>query len=277
MQEFFTENDRVKFFKKYLISKNYSPRTISLYMSALLKFIKYYGRETRAVTHEELITYLAQESKTKSYTTVNLYKEVLKQYFKTIYDKKYHISLWYSRKEKKLPVILSLSEVSKLLNSYTNQKHKILLSLAYGTGMRVSEIAMLQKADIDFDRMIIHIKSAKWKKDRIVPLPNRLKQDIETFVHSHSSLYVFPSEQADYMSPRTLQLLLQQGVQRIQLHKKISFHTLRHSFATHLLESWTDIRYIQNLLGHTSIKTTQIYTHVVQSAIDKIISPFDRL
>ena len=93
MQEFFTENDRVKFFKKFLISKNYSPRTISLYMSALLKFIKHYGRETVAVTDEELVTYLAQESKTKSYSTVNLYKEVLKQYFKIIYNKKYHISL----------------------------------------------------------------------------------------------------------------------------------------------------------------------------------------
>jgi integrase/recombinase XerD len=125
------------------------------------KFIKYYGKETIAVTDEEIVKYLSQESATKSYSTINLYKETLKKYFSIIYNKKFSVSLSYSRKEKKLPVILSVEEVKKILTSFTNEKHYLALALAYGTGMRVSEIAMLKKQDIDRDRMIIHIKQAK--------------------------------------------------------------------------------------------------------------------
>jgi integrase/recombinase XerD len=181
-----------------------------------------------------------------------------------------------ARKNKKLPVILSFQEIKQLIGSYTNPKHKLLIELSYGCGLRVSEVVNIRIKDIDLHRHTLMITDSKWKKDRQVPLPNTLLSKLEIIYNDLWSYnYLFPSQQWWMLTTHTVQLLFHQWCKRIGIKKDVTFHSLRHSFATHLLEQGVDVRYVQELLGHANIRTTQIYTHVMQPALRNIKSPLD--
>jgi integrase/recombinase XerD len=182
------------------------------------------------------------------------------------------------REEKKLPIVLSEKEVADLLIATLNLKHKAILTLAYSAGLRLSEITSVKLTDIDSKRMQIRIEQGKGKKDRYTLLSPKLLNLLRIYFTKYKPLkYLFEGPDKSQYSGRSVQLILQKYAVLAGIKKKISVHSLRHSFATHLLENGTDLRYIQNLLGHESSKTTEIYTHVTTKGFDKIKSPLDNL
>ena len=183
------------------------------------------------------------------------------------------------RRKYKLPNVLSKEEVKLILNAHSNIKHKTMLSLIYSCGLRRSELLNLKPTDIDSKRNIVIIKQAKGKKDRIVPLSQKILimlRDYYTTYKPKTWLFEGQNENEKY-DERSLSNVLKQALVKANITKPVSLHWLRHSYATHLLESGTDLRYIQELLGHRSSRTTEIYTHVSTKNIQQIKSPFDDL
>jgi len=183
------------------------------------------------------------------------------------------------RREKVLPNVLSKEEIKAILDAHVNIKHKMMLCLIYSCGLRCGELLALQPVHIDSKRNIILLKCAKGKKDRIVPLsPLILKMLREDYKIYKPKIYLFEgSILGEPYSEKSLQSVLKQAIKKVGIVKPVTLHWLRHSYATHLLESGTDLRYIQELLGHSSSKTTEIYTHVSTKSIQQIKSPFDDL
>ena len=178
------------------------------------------------------------------------------------------------KREKKLPVILSREEIDRMIFTTNNLNHRLIIQVGYSAGLRSSEIINLNWSDIDFDRGIIHIKRAKGKKDRVVILSSKVKGGLLDLKENRQG-YVFITTRGNKYTQRTIQKIIENTAKKAGIKKKISPHTLRHSFATHLLERGTDIRYIRDLLGHSDISTTLIYTKVSNRDISKIKSPLD--
>jgi integrase/recombinase XerD len=204
----------------------------------------------------------------------------IKLFFRSIEHKKMNPELLHRpKREKLLPNVLSKEEVKQILDAHSNLKHKAMLSLIYSCGLRCGELLSMRPVHIDSKRGIVIIKQAKGKKDRIVPLsPKILEMLRQYFKDFQPQSYLFEGqEKGNPYDERSLQLVLKQALVKVKITKPVTLHWLRHSYATHLLESGTDLRYIQELLGHKSSKTTEIYTHVSTKNLQKIISPFDTL
>ena len=256
--------------------RNYSPRTVEIYSNCLKFFLKRLNNDVSKISRDKVLDFVLHlQRQGKAPKTVNLYKEVIKFFCRQILKISLGQEIKLSKEPKKLPVVLSRLEIQKILDSVTNSKHKTLLSLAYGAWLRVGEIFYLRVGDINFDQKTIHIKSAKWQKDRITLLPDKIIDEIKQLTTWKSyNDPVFHSEQGGgALTKRSAQHIFQYAMLKVWIQKKASFHSLRHSFATHLLEQWTDLRYIQVLLGHTNIKTTQIYTQVATHNLQRIVSP----
>ncbi|WP_439553752.1 tyrosine-type recombinase/integrase [Flavobacterium macrobrachii] len=204
----------------------------------------------------------------------------IKLYFKTCRDTKIEVDkIHRPKREKVLPNVLSKAEVKAILNAHENIKHKMMLSLIYSCGLRCGELLALKPVNIDSKRNIILLKNAKGKKDRIAPLSLKILELLREYYKLFKpTTYLFEGQKpgTSYDS-RSLQQVLKQALQKAGISKPVTLHWLRHSYATHLLESGTDLRYIQELLGHNSSKTTEIYTHVSTKSIQQIKSPFDDL
>ena len=183
------------------------------------------------------------------------------------------------KRSKLLPNVLSKEEIKLILNAHSNIKHKMMLSLIYSCGLRCGELLALQPVHIDSMRNIVLLKNSKGKKDRIVPLNPKILEILRDFYKVYKpKTYLFEGQTIGLQyDARSLQLILKQALQKTGITKPVTLHWLRHSYATHLLESGTDLRYIQELLGHNSSKTTEIYTHVSTKSIQQIKSPFDDL
>ena len=180
------------------------------------------------------------------------------------------------KKHKILPKILSKEDIQKIINLNTNLKHRLIIKILYSSGLRLQELIDLKRNDIDFDRNLIFVKSGKGKKDRFTLLSQEIKLDLLKYYSSFNfkTDYVFEGRNKKY-SKKSVQKILEYSGKKID--KRITPHMLRHSFATHLLESGVDIRYIQELLGHSNVKTTEIYTHVSNKNLQNIKSPLDSL
>ncbi|MCF7888991.1 MAG: tyrosine-type recombinase/integrase [Victivallales bacterium] len=190
--------------------------------------------------------------------------------------KKEYYELHRPRKENKLPKVLSKIEVKRILASSNNIKHKCILMLIYSAGLRRSELLNLKPTDIDSERMLIHINGAKGKKDRISLLSDNLLKLLRKYYKEHRpKKYLFEGQNGGKYSSTCVANILKKASLKTGIRKNVTPHMLRHSFATHLLEQGTDLRYIQELLGHERSKTTEIYTHVSKKAIDKIKNPID--
>jgi len=189
------------------------------------------------------------------------------------------INIKRPKREKKLPTVLTTDETKSLLNSCETKKSKLMLSLLYATGMRVSEIINLELKDLVFEENIGYIRQAKGNKDRIFNIPNFLKKDLLKQIKHQTDLNqnLLFSGPKGKLSSRNLQKIVQLTAKKANIKKEVHPHTLRHSFATHLLESGVDIRKIQELLGHADLSTTQIYTHISKEELKKIASPLDNL
>ena len=251
--------------------KGYSTRTIESYTHHVEKFIK-----SKMSPREYLISLIDNEKSDETVRSVGFaikfYLKIIRQDSKNIDD--FLKDIPNLKREKKLPVIVSKKEIENMILSTNNLTHRLIIQIGYSAGLRSSEIINLRWADIDFIRNSIHIKRGKGKKDRIVMLSQKVKENLQNFSNEKQG-YVFVTNRNGKYSQRTIQKIVENTAKKAGIKKKISPHTLRHSFATHLLERGTDIRYIRDLLGHSDISTTLIYTKVSNRDLSSIKSPLD--
>jgi len=266
----------------YLMAQNYSANTIRNYVKSFNLFLRinqYQNPDT--LTEMQIVKHLSHMTeKGLSPSSLNMLVNALLYYFRTVLKRNtFEIKLPRPRKEHHLPTVLTMEECALIFGNIDNPKHKLLMLIGYGAGLRRSEIVMLKWADILFEEHKIHVKQTKGNKDRIVMLPYSVVAYLQDYRKLYpSDSWVFPGQyKGEALSARTVQQVMKNAVTKSGLEKKATVHTLRHSFATHLLESGTDIRYIQQLLGHSSIKTTMIYTHITPVAAKRIVSPLDNL
>jgi site-specific recombinase XerD len=260
----------------------YSGNTIKTYKDCFCEFINYYNtKDISEITQEDIQAYLLYlvEERQISTSYQNQAINSIKFYFEKVLQgprRVYYIER--PRKEKMLPSVLSEAEVKKIIENISNLKHKCLIMICYSAGLRISEALNLKPADIDSKRMMIHIHGGKGKKDRITLLSVRLLDILREYYRLYKPReYLFTGQMGGQYSERSAQLVLKEAARRAGITRHVTLHTLRHSFATHLLENGTDLRYIQSLLGHSSPKTTQIYTHITTKGFDQIKNPLDNL
>ena len=270
-------------FEAWLMSKRYSGNTVKTYTEALKTFLTYHStKPIEAISNEDVIlfntNYILKNKYSASFQ--NQVVNAIKLFFSAIENRKLDPELIHRPKRPKtLPNVLSKEEVKAVLEATANSKHKAMLSLIYACGLRSGELLQLRPAHVDSKRMVLIIKAAKGNKDRISPLSMKIVEMLRSyFVAYKPKIYLFEGQKpGEPYDARSLQLVIKQSVNRAAINKPITLHWLRHSYATHLLEAGTDLRYIQEILGHQSSKTTEIYTHVSTKSLQKIKSPFDTL
>jgi site-specific recombinase XerD len=283
--EFSSEDNTSKFPTEYINTlklMNYSEPTIKTYKLHFQRFLNYYPDiALEDITKNQIREYLLYLVNVKKYSNSAQNQAInsIKFYYEKVLGKpveKYYVPR--PRKEKKLPEVLSEEEVTKILKQISNLKHKCIIYMIYSAGLRLTEVVHLRVSDIDSDRLQIFIRSAKGNKDRYSILSSSILKLIRKYYKIYKPKYwLFESKPDQQFSKRTIQRIFKVALQKSKINKHASIHTLRHSFATHLLEHGTDLRYIQELLGHRSSKTTEIYTHVTKTAKGKIKSPLDNL
>jgi site-specific recombinase XerD len=263
--------------KDELRLRNYSRRTIESYLACLMQYFKYIKiikRDPDLVTLKKYL--LEKQIAGQSSQTINLHIQAIKYFYREIMKSLMIIDIKFAKTPSKLPIVLSRTEIQFILENIKSKKHRSMIALAYASGLRVSEITNLKVKDIELGELIMHIKGAKGNKDRITIFPEILKEDLEQFVDEKNiNDFVFASERGGKLTERTAQKIFEKALHKTGIQKEATFHSLRHSFATHLLENGTDVRYVQELLGHANIRTTQIYTKVTNPALKNIKSPLD--
>lgn len=264
-----------------LEQRRYSRSTIKIYTSYFRDFLQYFtDKNAEDISTEETNAYILELIKVNdiSDSQQNQRINAIKFYFEKVLGNDREVyKIDRANKAKKLPTVLSKLEVKAIINSCTNLKHKCILSLIYSAGLRRGELVNLKLTDVDSTRGLIIIKSAKGNKDRVSLLSPLLINELREYYKRYKpKTYLFEGQEigAKY-STTSVANILKQACSKTRIKKRVSPHTLRHSFATHLLEQGTDLRYIQNLLGHSSSKTTEIYTHVSTQNIGKIKNPID--
>jgi integrase/recombinase XerD len=267
---------------KTLHLKAYSQNTIALYRSEVLCLMRLLqNRNIESLTQNQIKSYLLWLLQTKNYSEAKVHTAInaLKFYFEQVLHKpKMFFEIPRPKKPFKLPTVHSQNEVKKILSSSANIKHNTMLMAGYAGGLRVSEIVNLKIKDIDSERMVIHIRNAKGKKDRQVSLSPLLLKQLRIYYKQYNPKeYLFEGMNGGMYSARSLQQVFKDAKMTAGNNKAGGIHSLRHSYATHLLEQGTDIKIIQELLGHNSLRTTEKYTHVSKKLISKIESPLDKL
>ena len=259
-----------------------SESTVRVYSSAFEQFCNYYkDLPLEKISQEQITSYmqhLAIDRKVSS-SYHNQAINAIKFYYERVLkgDRKIYL-LDRPKKEQKLPVVLNKEEVKDLLKCIDNLKHKAIVMLAYSSGLRLGELVALKIKDIDSVQMQIRVEQGKGKKDRITILSERVLEILRKyFQHYKPKEWLFEGADGGQNSSRSIQQIVKDAVKKAGIKKKVSVHTLRHSFATHLLEAGTNLRYIQSLLGHESSKTTEIYTHITLKGFDQLRSPMDEL
>lgn len=260
----------------------YSKNTIRNYSNAFHHLLRILGqRPVNTLNKEHILSYLLWLIEKKGYSATHVHTAVnaIKFYFEKVLGGEHTFyDLPRPKKPFKLPSILSEEEVAALIKETDNLKHKAILMSGYAAGLRVSEIVNLKVKDIDSKRMMMHLQGAKGKKDRMVPLASKLLIVYREYFKEYKPReFLFEGQNGGQYSIRSVQEILHATKGKAGITKKGSTHMLRHSYATHLLEKGTDIRIIQELLGHNNIKTTEIYTHVSKTALQKVGRPLDNL
>lgn len=277
------QRDKIDLFRIWMENKRYSPNTIKTYTETLGVFFRFFHNKAISELKNEDIAIFNNQYIIKygySYSYQNQFINSIKLFFSKIENRVIDTEIIQRpRGEKKLPNVLSKEEVKAILDAHNNMKHKVMLSLIYSCGLRCGELLNLKPDNIDSKRNIVLIKQSKGNKDRIVPLSHKILEMLREYFKLYKPInYLFEGQnKGEAYDARSLQLVLKQALQKTNIKKPVTLHWLRHSYATHLLEGGTDLRYIQVLLGHNSSKTTEIYTHVSTKNIQQIKSPFDDL
>lgn len=269
-------------FNDKLIQKQYSPNTMNTYLNEFAYLLHVLQKnKVDALSPARLKDYFLYLLKVKKHSEAKLNGSInaIKFYFEQVRHKpKMFFDIPRPKQPSKLPKLLSKQDVRKLLDACTNKKHLLMLKLCYGMGLRVSEIVNLKLTDIDSNRMQVAIRGAMGKKDRYTNLPESALEDLREYYKLYQpKVWLFEGQYGGQYSKNSVQNVFKTNLKKAGIKKQIGIHGLRHSYATHLLESGADLRYIQELLGHHSIKTTQIYTHVSTASVKNITSPLDKL
>ncbi|WP_172195103.1 site-specific tyrosine recombinase/integron integrase [Saccharibacillus qingshengii] len=262
-----------------LRARGYSSRTIKAYVSQTRRFFAGMAESETEINDAAVQKYaLALLDKGLSHAYVNQAISALKFYFRHVLKRSAANSYIRPKKENKLPDILSLGEVARLLKSLDNPKHRAMLYLTYTSGLRVSEVVRLRPQDCDRERNVVKVRQGKGRKDRQTLLSEAAVAALERYVQEeHPEEWLFPGQrEGRHLTERSAQKVFEKALAQAGIAKQVSIHSLRHSFATHLLENGIDLRYIQELLGHQSVRTTERYTHVSKRDIGRIQSPLDR-
>jgi site-specific recombinase XerD len=262
--------------------RNFAPGTITVYVNCVARFARHCGKSPELLGPEDIRSYLLElvEQRRSSWSYYNQHVQALRFFYKVTLGRDWvleHIAC--PKQPKRLPVVLSPDEVVRFFAAVGGLKDRALLMTAYAAGLRISEVVALRVEDIDSRRMLIRVRQGKGRKDRYVMLSPRLLALLRTYWKAaRPRTWLFPGRDPDRpIGVRTVTRICQRALQAAGLEKHVTVHTLRHSFATHLLEAGTDLRTIQVLLGHSSPRTTALYTHVSPLAVRATASPLDRL
>jgi integrase/recombinase XerD len=254
--------------------KGFSQLTLKNYSFFIDKFLKFSSKKPDELNEEDAKAYLVSLFDTKSKSTISLAASSINFFFKILGKNMKKIEL--PKKDKALPQVLSKDEVRKIIESSETLKSKLMMSLLYSSGLRVSELVNLKKSDLSLSEKMGWVRKGKGKKDRIFSISEGLCTELKMYFDKHpDNLYLFSKDKP--LTTRNIQKIIQKITKKAGIQKRVTPHTLRHSFATHLLEAGTDIRVIQELLGHSSLNTTQMYTHISQEQIKSIKNPLDGL
>jgi integrase/recombinase XerD len=273
----------VKQFRIWMEHKRYSASTIKTYVDAISGFLSFIQpKPASEAGNEDMVRYVHEYiiANHYSFSMQNQAVNAMKLFYKEIIRARIDIErLERPRREHKLPNVLSKEEVKAILEALANPKHKAMLSLIYACGLRRSELLNLKPTDVDSKRGLLIIRQGKGRKDRVAPLPERITEMLREYYKGYRpKIWLFEGQKGgEKYSAESLAKVLKNALSLAGNRKPVTLHWLRHSYATHLLESGTDLRYIQELLGHKSSKTTEIYTHVSSKQLQKIRSPFDDL
>lgn len=262
--------------------RNYSRATEKTYLYHADRFARHFRRSPAHLGPDHIRSYLMHLIDERAYSWSWWRQAVssLRFLYGTTLGRRHVLpSIPYPRREVRLPVVLTSSEVERLINAVSYLKHKIILMTIYSAGLRTSEALHLSREDIDGGSMLIHVRQGKGKRDRIVPLSPALMHGLRQYQRTGvTGRWLFPGRDARYpLSGRAVQRMTRVAAIRANLDKPATPRSLRHSFATHLLEAGTDIRLIQDLLGHAHLSTTLVYTHVSRRHLASVTSPLDRL
>lgn len=262
--------------------KNFSPKTRTCYLTCMVNFVRHYGRSPVDLGEEEIRSYLHYllQEKNASQSIINQAYSAMKFFYTVTLGRPWNgLRIPRSKIRKKLPVVLSPQEVHVLLASVDNLKHRAILTTIYSGGLRLGEAIKLKPSDLDGERMTILVQQGKGNKDRYTVLGKKTLELLRLYYKTYRpGQWLFPSKDpAQPLSGSSVQRVFNKALHRSGIRKKASVHTLRHSFATHLLESGTDLYHIQRLLGHTTAKTTSVYLHITGKDLAKVKSPIDLL
>lgn len=259
--------------------RGFSQRTVDTYLKQNKLFLDYIKKKPSQVTEDDIKDYLVDvmTNKKLSARTASLKKSALKFFYDNVLDKKI-VTLKTPKIPKSIPEVLTKDEIKDLIDAAGSKKTKLIIKFLYSTGLRVSELINLKLNDLALKQKEGWVRKGKGSKDRFFKIPDSLTKDIEDYIKTldNEEIYLFPGKN-NTLSARNIQKIIQKAAERAGIKKEVSPHKLRHSYATHLLDNGVDIRMIQELLGHSNLSTTQIYTHVSKEQLKKIKSPLDSL
>ncbi len=262
--------------KSELKLRGFSPLTVRNYTFFVQKFLEKTNKDHNNLDENDVKLFLSDMFDTKSKNTIMLAAASLKFYFQQVLKKDLS-KIPLPKKERRLPEVLSKEEVLMLINSTDTLKSRLIISLLYSTGLRVSEIVNLKKDELNLNEKTGWVRKGKGSKDRLFVMSSSLAEEIREFMNNKAKDYSYVFSKDKPLTTRNIQKIISGTRQRANINKKVTPHTLRHSFATHLLEQGTDIRIIQAMLGHSSLSTTQVYTHISSDQLKRVKNPFDTL
>ena len=274
---------KIELFRAWMISKRYSSSTVKIYCESIQSFFRFFKeKKIEAIENADLVDFNNRFILANGYSSTlqNQVVNALKLFYSRMEGTQLQIDqLERPRRSHPLPNVLSKEEVAAILQAPVNIKHRAMLSLIYACGLRRSELLNLKLGDVDSKRGLLLIRMAKGKKDRVVPISAKVIEMLRFYYKIFKPMvWLFEGQViGEQYSEQSLQSVMKQSISKAKIRKPVTLHWLRHSYATHLLESGTDLRFIQELLGHKSSKTTEIYTHVSTQSLKKIKSPFDDL
>ena len=278
-----SDNKKIEEFRKWMIHMRYSDSTIDTYAVMLGQFFRFIKPKISSeINSDDMVRYVTEYiiPRGLSYTFQNQVISATKLFFTHFYKVKLNVETFKRpRREHKLPNVLSKEEIKSILQAPSNLKHRTMLSIIYACGLRRSELLNLKPGDIDRQRGVLLIRQSKGKKDRITPISDKIIKLLEEYWISYRTVnWLFEGQaKGSRYSEKSLESVLKQSLMKAGIKKPVTLHWLRHSYATHLLESGTDLRFIQELLGHSSSRTTEIYTHVSTKSLQNIKSPYESL
>ena len=261
--------------------RRYSDRTANTYLYCIRRFLKFANKSLDKISKKDVRLFLEHLSeKEMAGNTMNTYHMAIRFLFEEVLDKRIWIDIRYSKVPEKLPVVLTKEEAKRLFDAIKNEKHRLMVQLMYSAGLRISEMISLKVEDLELDKGYGYVRSGKGNKDRLFIVAETLKPEIKKLIGQENlqqENFLFNSNRDKKYDVRSLQQIIKKAAKKIKLQKVISCHTLRHSFATHLIENGCSLNEVQALLGHKSPETSMIYVHMASPKMINIKSPLDSL